>query len=728
MGTADEIALGIGLAAVLGAGVYVALSKNKAVPVAAAEPPATQQTNTMRGQTTPAPVPSTAPVATPPAAAAASQTASGSTVSSIAASAGPVAVAVGATVARQVAVSATDKAIAKLTGKNIAREAMVKLSQKAASAASTCGIKTVEKMGVKISVRLAEMGAKAASEASLGPVGWAAMGFDVLSLGLDVADVGGYGNMQTLDALYKQRDALRKRAASSDPAAPFPFTVGPLTQLSDSDSQALFAEVVRDAISEKMADSAADVAGKTDADVDAAFDARTAELSDYYASDAGFAELFSRACTAKGGSPYGGDCSYPDAASCNSSYKWPIADGSKDIFARWTGDHCEASALQTLRQTCTDLGLDWDFSEEVCRLTDNYCKTKGGATKGNSKHNNATDCTIPLAQQGLEAIFGTTITRGLKQVFDPSQYEKCKSDEWDANSLPAPLKVFIDMSPLAHTLDYFCFKKGSSCAPGLEASHGLCYQTARDGYKSDGATICYKQYPGWEQNDATTITNVGLVLHANPGKPLSTCGPGQDKSGALCYPSCGENETGVGPLCMSKCPSGYSDGGTFCTKPASYGRGAGYPWKFGDKAFDYNPARDRCQKDNPQGCDKSGLIWYPRCRSGFHAVGCCVCSPDCPAGTTDSGAMCTKNSHGRGAGTPLQCAAGQTQDSPGLCFEPCPTGTHKSTIGMCTSGCPDGSKNIGLSCMRESYNRGVGVPAWSMRAKKRLVPYSTKKI
>ena len=140
----------------------------------------------------------------------------------------------------------------------------------------------------------------------------------------------------------------------------------------------------------------------------------------------------------------------------------------------------------------------------------------------------------------------------------------------------------------------------------------------------------------------------------------------------------------------------------------------------------YDATEAACEKDNPQGCEKNGLIWYPKCKAGFHAAGCCVCSPDCPAGTTDTGATCNKNSHGRGAGSPLQCGPGQTQDSAGLCYDACPTGTHKTTIGMCDSGCPDGAKDIGVSCARESYSRGVGVIPWSMHTKKRLAPYGKK--
>ena len=646
MGKADDLVLGLGVAGLIGVGVYVALSKKNASPDTPATALATKQTTTAKQPavtTTPNPSPAptaasaTVPAATP-AAAAAAQTASADTSSIIPASAGPLAITIGANVAKQVAVSAADKALTKLLGRNIAREAAQKLAARVAKAAVKSGVKAVAKMGVKVGAELAKMGAEAGAEASMGPVGWAALAFDVLSLGLDISDAGGYGNMQTLDALYKQRDGLRKQAASSDPKAPFPFVVGPLTQLSDADAQALFTQVVTDLVSEKMSDAAVDLAGKSDADFDVAMDAKGEELSTYYASDAGFAELFTAACTSKGGSPYSGDCSYPDAATCNSSYKWPIADGSKDIFARWTGDHCESSSLQTLRQTCTDLGLDWDFSEEVCRLTDDYCKRKGTDAKPNPKHNGALDCKVNWAQQGAEAIFGTTITRGLKQVFDPSQYEKCRPDEWDASSLPAPLKAFINVAaassymlgPLAPfalaapSLQYLCFDRAAKCPLGLEGSHGLCYKRCDDSYKSDGATMCYKQYPGWEQNDATTITQVGKVLHANPGKPLSQCAPGQDKEGLLCYDKPKDNYHRIASTAWQNCPDGWKDDGAFWA--GHLRQGSRLPLE-GRRRRHVHGAICTLHQGQSAGLRECYQIVYPKCRSGFKGGPSCAGLP-----------------------------------------------------------------------------------------------------
>ena len=61
-------------------------------------------------------------------------------------------------------------------------------------------------------------------------------------------------------------------------------------------------------------------------------------------------------------------------------------------------------------------------------------------------------------------------------------------------------------------------------------------------------------------------------------------------------------------------------------------------------------ARARCLKANPQGCEKSGAIIYPLCRSGFSAVGSNICSPKCPSGYKDIGVSCQKVTYDRGAG------------------------------------------------------------------------------
>lgn len=193
-------------------------------------------------------------------------------------------------------------------------------------------------------------------------------------------------------------------------------------------------------------------------------------------------------------------------------------------------------------------------------------------------------------------------------------------------------------------------------------------------------------------SDASDSNEDGCWLAAygrGVGQAISACGTGEEKDGLLCYPDCQTGYTGVGPVCWQTCPSGFTDTGLDCLKPSSYGRGAGYPlWDEG-----------KCNSENSQGCEKSGLLWYPNCDANFHAVGCCVCSPDCPNDMDDIGVSCAKASYGRTAGTPLGCPAGQVEDA-SLCYPPCDNDFNG--IGpVCWGNCPTGFTPCGALCLND---------------------------
>lgn len=180
------------------------------------------------------------------------------------------------------------------------------------------------------------------------------------------------------------------------------------------------------------------------------------------------------------------------------------------------------------------------------------------------------------------------------------------------------------------------------------------------------------------------------------GKVLSTCGPNEEKDGALCYPKCKSGYSGVGPVCWSGCPSDFTDTGAHCLKPKAYGRGAGYPWKFGDKAFSLDGARKRCKKAHGR-CEKHGEIIYPKCRAGFSPAGCCICSPKCPSGMTDIGVSCEKKSYGRGAGRPMSCKSHEVQKG-ALCYPQCPS-DYDHGGPVCWKRCGEGHEtNCGAMC------------------------------
>lgn len=159
------------------------------------------------------------------------------------------------------------------------------------------------------------------------------------------------------------------------------------------------------------------------------------------------------------------------------------------------------------------------------------------------------------------------------------------------------------------------------------------------------------------------------------GVPLSrACPPGQENNAGLCYPVCERGFKGAGPVCWASCPQGFTDIGAFCQKPAAYGRGAGYAlWD-----------KDKCNNENPQGCEQNAALFYPKCRAGFQAVGSNVCSPICPSGFADTGTGCTKPSRPRGAGTTPSCGNGLEKDG-----------------ALCYPACTDGMKGVGPVCFQQ---------------------------
>lgn len=242
----------------------------------------------------------------------------------------------------------------------------------------------------------------------------------------------------------------------------------------------------------------------------------------------------------------------------------------------------------------------------------------------------------------------------------------------------------------------------------LPAQEKIVYDTISDMPQEDLNAIMY-----WIKNKATSA-RLPYCYRKSAGRGAGVVGNGcpegqiKDPNGALCYPKCRDGYYAVGPVCWQSCPGGFRDDGAYCAKPAEYGRGAGYPWKAGDKPFNYDKAKERCEKENPQGCERDGLIYYPKCREGFHMVGCCTCSPNCPPDFgADIGVSCTKKNYPNGAGTVLTCPAGTERDATGgpagLCYPKCDPGYHG--IGpVCWQNCDPGWAECGVGCAQSSLD------------------------
>lgn len=194
------------------------------------------------------------------------------------------------------------------------------------------------------------------------------------------------------------------------------------------------------------------------------------------------------------------------------------------------------------------------------------------------------------------------------------------------------------------------------------------------------------------------------------GEAATTCANGWEKVGLRCYPKCQAGYARSGPNCIATCPQGFSDIGLYCQKPAAYGRGAGYPWKFGDKAFSLDDARERCTKDNPQGCEQNGAIIYPKCKPGFHNVGANICSPDCPYNWQDTGTGCKKPALPSNlSGDAFGCNPGK-EKSGELCYNKCNKTDYSGNGPVCWQNCPTQMPvNCGAGCATTSKDCALAV-------------------
>ena len=187
------------------------------------------------------------------------------------------------------------------------------------------------------------------------------------------------------------------------------------------------------------------------------------------------------------------------------------------------------------------------------------------------------------------------------------------------------------------------------------------------------------------------------------GTVPQSCAPGRERIGLLCYSQCPANSQRFGFDCHSVCPSGMADQGLFC-RVSEYGRGAGYPWELGDTPFSLDDARGRCTRDNPNGCEKSGEIIYPKCKPGYSAIGCCICRPvvpNCPALGMNPGIdlSCAKQII---IGDPVTgtCAAGEEEDA-GLCYKRCDAG-YTGVGPVCWTSAPRGWVECGMGAAKDS--------------------------
>jgi len=163
------------------------------------------------------------------------------------------------------------------------------------------------------------------------------------------------------------------------------------------------------------------------------------------------------------------------------------------------------------------------------------------------------------------------------------------------------------------------------------------------------------------------------------------CPDGYFQNGLFCSKLCkpGESPDGLGN-CYAPCPAGWNETLTTCNKPAPYGRVGRIPDQSCPAGLTYVDIlgvgnclsgiwfKQFANKSCRDGEEFDGILCYPKCKQDYHPVGCCICSPDCPAPLVDMGLFCSRPARNAGANVGILEAG------------VCPDGYVKSKLG---TGC-----------------------------------------
>lgn len=247
------------------------------------------------------------------------------------------------------------------------------------------------------------------------------------------------------------------------------------------------------------------------------------------------------------------------------------------------------------------------------------------------------------------------------------------------------------------------------------------------GFGQDGKTcakVYYEDVPDVSDADAQLVMKwikAEVVQTKTPfcwkstygrgaGTPINVCPSNKERIGALCYNKCPSGYARFGVDCHSVCPAGLADQGFFCRR-LEYGRGAGYPWQFGDCLCNSGMI-GRCERVHGKGkCEMSGAIAYPKCAPGYSPFGCCICRPNppnCPSLGLSPGIdlSCAKRVI-IGDPTPLDCRNDLQKDG-ALCYPYCAAGYYG--VGpVCWSSCDSDQADCAAACAQDSATCALGI-------------------
>ena len=295
---------------------------------------------------------------------------------------------------------------------------------------------------------LGKLGSKAAKALRPGP----AIMFDALSLTLDLLDVGGYSQMESLKNLYKMKSESDKEYKQSmyNAYADLYKEIGIDLKIEDFEWPIILDPIGDDMddlevrINIKMEDLFASLEPgpphplikpfqqQMDADIKAGVIkqedlAKDEVYNKYYAlinQDEVLTLVVNEWCKSKGGSVYDTNKCTLSETKCNTNYAWPLKND--DTYAEFKDGKCVVSN-PTMKQYCESIKLPYNAATGVCNIDRKYC-TDMGAAFVMDKDLGEYDCKIYDGQKVVEFLIGTVVTRSIiKALLSPQIGEYIKN-------------------------------------------------------------------------------------------------------------------------------------------------------------------------------------------------------------------------------------------------------------------------------------------------------------
>jgi hypothetical protein len=530
---------------------------------------------------------------------------------------------------------------------------------------SKIGIRIARKVAVSAGGKLAAAAAKAASS---GPAAIITLAFDAVSIGLDIADVGGYMQMGTKELYIAMRKEILEQYARAfaEQGIELPLVYGPLDKLMENideynkkvntEIELITSDINEPIMREYNKKNTEFIANNPNVTAKQIEEAFSNNFDKYVNIDKIMAKTTANLCVKNNGTMYGEYCTYKNPSDCKNSMIWPPTEES--TYVEWDSEKKVCSiASNAMYDVCKSAHIGYNWETGLCDITEDYCKSKGAKWEYNDKIKQY-DCKIPKSQEIFESIFGTTVTRGTIQIFDKDQYCPCPSD---TREVPPYL---CEKCPADHPI-----KKGA-----------FCYDTCPSGME-DINLGCRQNIP----NPDNFMKGAGGLTYIKKSmpvqlKPCNTWNSSYRDDGTSCWLDTYGN--GVGKLPNTSCPNGWRSDGTSC-------------WE--DLVCKWND----CQSKGPLG----------NCWGGLDCTGCgCIKQGvvrSCDQGWTNVAGLCYKN-----------CKPGYRFRGGNLC-EPeggpgikktkfdrefCPPG-YKNVLGICWAECPPGFSDNGMGCNRPGYER-----------------------